>query len=63
MNLLPKIVMASVSLGVVLAFAGCEKQGPAEQAGQKIDRATQQAGDKAKEAGTAVGDKIKKASE
>jgi hypothetical protein len=63
MKLWRKLVVASLSLGVVVTFGGCEKQGPAEQAGQKIDQATQQAGDKAKEAGTAVGDKIKKASE
>jgi len=49
------------AIGRVLIFAGCETQGPAEQAGLQIDQATQQAGDKAKEAGTAVGDKIKKA--
>jgi hyperosmotically inducible protein len=48
--------VASISLAVVLPFAGCEKQGTAEQAGREIDQATQQAGDKAKEAGTAVGE-------
>jgi hyperosmotically inducible protein len=60
MNVLPRIVVASISLGAVLIFAGCETQGPAEQAGRQIDKVTQQAGDKAKEAGTAVSDKIEK---
>lgn len=63
MNVLLRIGVASISLGVVLVLAGCESQGPAEQAGRQIDQATQQAGDKAKEAGTAVGDKIEKAGE
>ncbi|MGH8611068.1 MAG: BON domain-containing protein [Gammaproteobacteria bacterium] len=61
MKVLLRIVVASISLGVVLTFAGCENQGPAEQAGRQIDKVTQQAGDKAKEAGTAVSDKIEKA--
>lgn len=61
MKVLLRSVVASISLGVVLSFAGCENQGPAEQAGRQIDQATQQAGDKAKEVGTAVGDKIEKA--
>ena len=61
MNVLLRIVVASISLGAALIFAGCETQGPAEQAGQQIDKATQQAGDKAEEVGTAVGDKIETA--
>jgi hyperosmotically inducible protein len=40
------------SLGVVLTFAGCEQQGPAEKAGQQMD-----------EAGKAVGEKVEKAGE
>lgn len=63
MNVLLRIVVASISLGVALPFAGCENQGPAEQAGRQIDQAAQQSGDKAKEAATAVGDKIEKAGE
>ena len=64
MKLLRKIIVVSLSLGMVLSFTGgCGKSGSAEQAGRKIDQATQQAGEKGKEAGTAVGDKIEKAGE
>ncbi|MGR9108021.1 MAG: BON domain-containing protein [Gammaproteobacteria bacterium] len=63
MNILLKIVAAGISIGVVLAFAGCEKPGSAERVGRQIDQATQQASDKAKEVGTAVGDQTAKAGE
>ncbi|MGH8557799.1 MAG: BON domain-containing protein [Methylococcales bacterium] len=63
MNVLLKIVAAGISIGVVLAFAGCENQGTAERAGQKIDQAAEQAGDKAKEVITAVDDQTEKAGE
>lgn len=63
MKVLLRIVVASISLGVVLPFAGCEKQGPVEQTGRQIDQAAQQSGDKSNEVGTAVGDKMEKAGE
>ncbi len=63
MNVLLKIVGAGISLGVILAFAGCENQGSAEQAGRQIDQAAQQAGDKAEEVGSAVVDQAEKAGE
>jgi hyperosmotically inducible periplasmic protein len=63
MNSVLKIVAAGISLGVVLALAGCDNQGPAERAGKQIDQTTQQASDKAKDLGTAVGDQIESAGE
>jgi hypothetical protein len=47
--------------GVALCFAlaGCEKEGPAEKAGKKIDKVIEKAGEKAEEAG----DKVKEATE
>ncbi len=54
----------SNSLGAVLAISallvalvGCEQQGPAEQAGEKIDNATEQAGENMEKAGEAIQDK------
>ena len=45
----------------VAAFAyGCEKKGPAEKAGEKIDHAISDAKDKAEEAGEAIEDAGKK---
>lgn len=36
-------VLTLAALGAV--FAGCEQEGPAERAGEKIDEAVEQAGD------------------
>ena len=61
MRLLQRVTVVIFSLGVVLTFAGCEQQGPAEKAGGQMDEAAQQATEKAKEAGEAVGEKVEKA--
>ncbi len=55
MNLKYMIVVLSVALG--LGLAGCEKEGPAEKAGKKVDKAVEKAGNKAEE----LGDKAKEA--
>jgi hyperosmotically inducible protein len=47
MNLFYKaILMSSLVLGFALGSVGCEKQGPAEQAGQTVDRTVEKTGDK-----------------
>jgi hyperosmotically inducible periplasmic protein len=47
MNLSYKaILISSLLLGFVLVSVGCEKEGPAEQAGQSIDRTVEKTGDK-----------------
>ncbi len=40
------ILMSLIVLGFLLGSAGCEKQGPAEQAGESIDRTVEKTGDK-----------------
>lgn len=39
-----------ILLSAVFGIAGCEQQGPAEEAGQKIDQTAEDAGDKMNEA-------------
>ncbi len=46
---------------LVFTFSACESEGPAENAGEKIDQTVEQTVDKAKEAGEALGDKAKEA--
>jgi hypothetical protein len=51
--------MLGVLLMVLLiaAFAACEQEGPAEQAGEKIDQAVDEAGDKMEKAGETIQEK------
>jgi len=39
------VSLATLLLGAVAAFAGCEAQGPAQNAGQSIDKGIQNAKD------------------
>jgi hyperosmotically inducible periplasmic protein len=43
------ILMSSLILVLALGVAGCEKEGPAEQVGQSIDRTVEKTGDKMEE--------------
>ena len=47
-----KTLLLLTALGAFVAFAsvGCEKKGPAEQAGEKVDQAVEKAADKVEEA-------------
>jgi hypothetical protein len=60
-------VLALTLILVVAVFAhGCEKKGPAEKAGEKIDHAYSEAMEKAEEAGEKIeeaGEKIEEALE
>jgi hypothetical protein len=47
---LSKGLLAIAFLSASLALMGCENEGPAEQAGEKIDRTTEKAGDKMEDA-------------
>ncbi len=45
----------SLTIGVLLAvLGGCEAQGPAEQAGEHIDKTVEKAGDQIEKAGEAL---------
>jgi hypothetical protein len=41
MSLSTTSCLASLALGAVMMFAGCESKGPAEDAGAKIDKGVQ----------------------
>ena len=52
-NVLFILLVALLSAGLI----GCEKEGPAESAGAKIDEAMEKAGEKLEEAGEAIEEK------
>lgn len=45
-----------VASALLVALPGCEKQGPAERAGESIDNAATKAGDQIEKAGDAIKD-------
>jgi len=47
---------ALVASALLVALPGCEKQGPAERAGESIDNAATKAGDQIEKAGDAIKD-------
>jgi hypothetical protein len=58
-NLLIAVLFGCLSIGVL----ACEKKGPAEKAGEKIDQTVEKAGDKMEEAGEAVKETAEEAKE
>ena len=58
MSRLPIMVALGLSLGIL---AGCEQQGPAQKAGEKVDKAVDQAGKTMQKAGEKVEDAAKDA--
>lgn len=51
-----------VTLGFALSLlAGCEQKGPAEKAGEKVDKAVDQAGKAMEKAGDKIEEKAKEA--
>jgi hypothetical protein len=53
----------AVSIAVMLGAVGCEQEGPAERAGEKVDHAVERAGDKIEQAGDKAEDKIEEVKE
>lgn len=52
-----QIISTTLILSALLvALPGCEKQGPAEQAGETIDNAVEKAGDQIEKTGDALKD-------
>lgn len=52
-----QIISAALVLSALLVvLPGCEKQGPAEQAGESIDNAVEKAGDQIEKAGDVIKD-------
>lgn len=63
MSILKKIILAFFSCMIIVSFAACKKEGPAERAGEKIDKTVEKAGEKVKESSEKAGDKIEEAGE
>ena len=53
-----RITLAVLLAATVLNVAACEQKGPAERAGEKIDKAAQTGADAVATAGSAVKDKV-----
>ena len=51
---MPKTLILLLSLLALLVFTACESEGPAEQAGEKIDNAVEEAQEGLEEAGDAI---------
>lgn len=56
-----KLSIAALATFIILGLSACEKKGPAEQAGEKIDNAAEKMGDKVEEATDNAGDKLESA--
>jgi predicted small secreted protein len=56
MKLTRTLASALVISAFLVALPGCEKQGPAEKAGESIDQATDSLGEKVEDAGEAIQD-------
>ena len=50
MNKFRKLLLVLAAGAVTLSLGACEKKGPLEKAGEKIDKAGEKAGDKIKDA-------------
>lgn len=51
-----RIFLAALVAALALGLAGCEKEGPMERAGEKLDDATEKVKDAAEEAGDEIED-------
>jgi hypothetical protein len=57
---LRETVSVALIMGALLfAVAGCEKPGPAEQAGKQVDKAVERVGQQVEKAGDAIQDAAK----
>jgi osmotically-inducible protein OsmY len=58
MNTLAKFKLIGMSLLIVGGLTACDKPGPAETAGKKLDQTVNKAGDKIADTADRVGDKV-----
>jgi len=63
MSILKKIILVFFSCMIIVSFAACKKEGPAERAGKKIDETVEKAREKIKESAEKAGNKIEEAGE
>ncbi len=57
------LAMLMLAAAVGFGLSACEKKGPAERAGEKIDKAVEEAAEKAGETGKKIGDAAKETAE
>jgi hypothetical protein len=53
------VITAFMVIVLMVGLSGCTKEGPAEKAGKKIDKAIEKAGDQIERAGEKVRDTVK----
>jgi hyperosmotically inducible protein len=58
-----KLAILLLVVGLGFGIGACERKGPAERAGEQIDKAVEGAGDKVEQAGEKVGGAVEKAGE
>jgi hypothetical protein len=58
-----KILAVVITIYLAFVSVACEKQGPAEKAGEKIDEAIEKTSDKIEEASEAINNKAEKVKE
>jgi len=63
MNMKNKYVLAVCVSVLAFGFVGCEKQGPAEKAGEEIDEAVGAAGNKVEKAADEVKEEVNEAAD
>ena len=63
MSILKNSILVLFSCMIIVSFAACKKEGPAERAGKKIDETIEKTGEKLKESVDKAGDKIEEAGE
>ena len=63
MEMIKKVVLLFCSALLLVSFIGCKQKGPAEKAGEKIDKVTGKVGDKVQDAMDATGKKIEETGE
>ncbi len=61
MNILKRVMLIGIAVVFVAGLAACNKSGPAETAGNKIDEAAETASNKIEEATENAGEKIDEA--
>jgi len=58
-----KLAILLLAVGLGFGIGACERKGPAERAGENIDKAVERAGDKVERAGEKVGDAAERAAD
>lgn len=60
MNITRSAAFAAAIFTSTLVLSACEKEGPMERAGKKVDNAAEKVGDKVERAGDKIQDAVKK---